>query len=256
VGVRANLVVAPEAVYFPTCITRMMGRDKEKKDSIADVLLRLAGRAKMELLIPAGLSGSCCGQAFSSKGFVPAYRHTVNRTIEKLWEWTNGGSIPVVIDISSCSHSLHTCRPYLTVENQVRFDGLKILDSLEFAVDVLLPRLSVKKMTGKAVFHPVCSLHKMGAYYKLEELAARTVDSPVIPFTSGCCGMAGDRGFYYPGLTASACREEGAEAAAQAAAGYYSTGKTCEMALSEASGANYRSILYLLDEVSSDVGAQ
>jgi D-lactate dehydrogenase len=256
VRVRANHPAAPEAVYFPTCITRMMGKDKEKKDSIAEVLLRLAGRAKMELLIPPGLSGSCCGQAFSSKGFVPAYRHTVNATIEKLWEWTSGGSIPVVIDITSCSHSLHTCRPYLTAENQVRFDGLKILDSLEFAVDVLLPRLAIKKMSGKAVFHPVCSLHKMGAYKKLEELAARTVDSPVIPFTAGCCGMAGDRGFYYPGLTASACREEGAEAAAQAASGYYSTGKTCEMALSEASGASYRSIFYLLDEVSSDVGAQ
>jgi len=252
VRVRAHHAAAPEAVYFPTCITRMMGRDKEKKDSIADVLLRLAGRAKMELLIPPGLAGSCCGQAFSSKGFVPAYRHTVNKTIEKLWEWTSGGSIPVVIDISSCSQSLHTCRPYLTVENQVRFDGLKILDSLEFAVDVLLPRLAIKKMSGKAVFHPVCSLHKMGTYKKLEELAARTVEVPVIPFTAGCCGMAGDRGFYYPGLTASACRDEGAEAAGEKGFGYYSTGKTCEMALSEASGANYRSILYLLDEVSAD----
>jgi D-lactate dehydrogenase len=256
VRVRTNLAAAPAAVYFPTCITRMMGRDKEREDSIADVLLRLAGRAKMELLIPHGLAGTCCGQAFSSKGFVPAYRHTVNATIGKLWEWTNGGSIPVVIDISSCSQSLHTCRPYLTPENQVLFDSLKILDSLEFAVDILLPRLSVKKMSGKAVFHPVCSLHKMGTYKKLEELAARTVESPVIPFTSGCCGMAGDRGFYYPGLTAAACREEGAEAAAQAATGYYSTGKTCEMALSEASGASYRSILYLLDQVSSDMGAQ
>jgi len=256
VRVRANHAAAPGVVYFPTCITRMMGRDKEKTDSIADVLLRLAGRAKMELLIPAGLSGSCCGQAFSSKGFVPAYRHTVNRTIEKLWEWTSGGKIPVVIDISSCSQSLHTCRPYLTAENQARFDSLTILDSLEFAVDILLPRLSIKKMPGKAVFHPVCSLHKMGAYKKLEALAVQTVENPVIPFSAGCCGMAGDRGFYYPGLTASACREEGAEAAAQAATGYYSTGKTCEMALSETSGANYRSILYLLDEVSSDVGAQ
>jgi len=79
-----------------------------------------------------------------------------------------------------------------------------------------------------------------------------TVEEPVIPLTAGCCGMAGDRGFYYPGLTASACRSEGMEAAGHAAAGYYSTGKTCEMALSEAAGVDYRSILYLLDEVSAD----
>jgi D-lactate dehydrogenase len=95
----------------------------------------------------------------------------------------------------------------------------------------------------------------MGSYKKLEELAGRTVEKPVIPFASGCCGMAGDRGFYYPGLTASACRDEAAEAAGHAASGYYSTGKTCEMALSESSGKQYRSILYLLDEVSSEVSS-
>jgi len=126
------------------------------------------------------------------------------------------------------------------------------MDSLEFAVDMLLPRLSIRKKAGKAVFHPVCSLHKMNLYKKLEELAVRTVEEPVIPFTAGCCGMAGDRGFYYPGLIASACRDEGSEAAAQAASGYYSTARTCEMALSETSGKTYRSILYLLDEVSAD----
>ena len=253
--VRANGVVAAEAVYFPTCITRMMGSDKEKMDSIADVLLRLAARAQVRVLIPSGLNGTCCGQAFSSKGFVPAYRHTVNDTIGKLWEWTRQGEIPAIIDISSCSQSLHTCRPYLTPANQVRFDGMKIMDSLDFAVDVLLPRLSIRKMAGEAVFHPVCSLHKMGTYKKLEELAGRTVEKPVIPFAAGCCGMAGDRGFYYPELTASACREEGAEAAGHNANGYYSTGKTCEMALSASSGKQYRSILYLLDEVSSDEGS-
>jgi D-lactate dehydrogenase len=130
---------------------------------------------------------------------------------------------------------------------------MKIIDSLDFAVDVLLPRLSIRKMAGEAVFHPVCSLHKMGTYKKLEELAGRTVERPVIPFAAGCCGMAGDRGFYYPGLTASACRDEALEAAGYTAKGYYSTGKTCEMALSEAAGKPYRSILYLLDEVSSEV---
>jgi D-lactate dehydrogenase len=251
VSVRGNTVVAPEAVYFPTCITRMMGKDTERADSIVDVFLRLASRAKMELFIPPALSGSCCGQAFSSKGFVDAYRYKANQMIGQLWEWTRQGSIPVVIDISSCSHSLHTCRSYLTDSNKARFDGMKIMDSLEFAVDVLLPRLSVRRVPGKAVFHPVCSLHKMGIYKKLEELGVLTAEEAVIPFAAGCCGMAGDRGFYYPGLTAAACAAEGAEAAASAATGYYSTGKTCEMALSEATGVSYRSILYLIDEASA-----
>jgi len=254
VAIRAHSPAIPGAIYFPTCLTRMMGKDKEGKASIAEVLIRLSDRAGIGLVVPSGVNGSCCGQAFSSKGFSDAYSLTVNRTVEKLWEWSRQGELPVVIDISSCSHSLHTCRPYLTPDNQVRFDKLKLMDSLEFAVDVLLPRLAIRKKAGKAVFHPVCSLHKMNLYKKLEELAVRTVEEPVIPFTAGCCGMAGDRGFYYPGLIASACRDEGSEAAAQVASGYYSTARTCEMALSETSGKTYRSILYLLDEV-SDGGA-
>jgi D-lactate dehydrogenase len=35
--------------------------------------------------------------------------------------------------------------------------------------------------------------------------------------------------------------------------GYYSTSKTCEIALSEAVGVKYESILTLLDEVSTEV---
>lgn len=241
--------VRPQAVYFVGCINRMMGRDRERADSIVDVCLRLAARAKVELLVP-DLSGVCCGQVFSSKGFTDAYRFTVNRTVGQLWEWTGQGAIPVVMDISSCTHSLHTCRPYLDADNRDQYDRLTIMDSLEFALDILYPRLTISKKMGKAVFHPVCSLYKMGLANKLEKLAVLTVEEPVIPFTAGCCGMAGDRGFYYPGLTALACREEGAEAAQQGGDGYYSTGKTCEMAISEAAGKNYRSIFYLLEEVS------
>jgi D-lactate dehydrogenase len=62
--------------------------------------------------------------------------------------------------------------------------------------------------------------------------------------------MAGDRGFLFPELTASATRPEAAEVleTQQAADGYYSSTKTCEMALSDAVRANYESILYLVDE--------
>jgi len=34
--------------------------------------------------------------------------------------------------------------PHLTAENQARFDKLRIIDSIEFANDRLLPRLTVR----------------------------------------------------------------------------------------------------------------
>ena len=84
----------------------------------------------------------------------------------------------------------------------------------------------------------------------MQQLAAATVEQPVIPSTAGCCGMAGDRGFYYPGLTASATHAEASEVLQAECDDCYSTAKTCEMALSDATGKNYRSVFYLLDEVS------
>jgi D-lactate dehydrogenase len=62
--------------------------------------------------------------------------------------------------------------------------------------------------------------------------------------------MAGDRGMYYPELTASATKIEAEEVNQAEYHGYYSTSRTCEMALSQAVGKNYESILKLLDEVS------
>ncbi|HVZ26341.1 MAG TPA: hypothetical protein VG842_09815, partial [Sediminibacterium sp.] len=76
-----------------------------------------------------------------------------------------------------------------------------------------------------------------------------------IPVQAGCCGMAGDRGFYYPGLTISATKEEAGEVLQKnERAGYdgcYSSGKTCEMAMQEATGLPYRSVLYLLRDTTS-----
>ena len=60
--------------------------------------------------------------------------------------------------------------------------------------------------------------------------------------------MAGDRGFLFPELTASATNAEATEVKQQKYDGYYSSTKTCEIAMSEAVKENYESILYLVDE--------
>jgi D-lactate dehydrogenase len=69
-----------------------------------------------------------------------------------------------------------------------------------------------------------------------------------VPVHAGCCGMAGDRGFLIPELTASAALPEALEVQQKEYDGYYSSTKTCEMAMSEAVKKNYESILYLVDE--------
>ncbi len=236
----------PTFLYFPSCINRMMGGD------ILDTFHNICDKANINLIVSNDIKGTCCGQIFSSKGFSDAYRFTVNETITKLWQDTEGGKICIVQDVTSCTQSILGCRPYLTPENQSRFDQLKIYDSINFASDVLLPRLTIDKRKGKIVFHPVCSVHKMAGFMdKLQAIGLYCAHEAVIPTFSNCCGMAGDRGFYFPELTAAATAKEADEVKRQNFNGYYSSGKTCEMALSEAVGQSYQSILVLLDEVST-----
>jgi D-lactate dehydrogenase len=79
-------------------------------------------------------------------------------------------------------------------------------------------------------------------------VAAHFAERVTVPLEAGCCGMAGDRGFTHPELTASATRKEAAEARDARPDACYSSTRTCEMALSEATGMDYASILYLVDE--------
>jgi D-lactate dehydrogenase len=60
--------------------------------------------------------------------------------------------------------------------------------------------------------------------------------------------MAGDRGFLFPEFTASATAAEAAELQGQSCDGYYSTTRSCELAMSEAVQQDYLSILYLVEE--------
>jgi D-lactate dehydrogenase len=242
------------AVYFPSCVSRVMGRlPGEPADfSVMAAMLRLAQRAQLPVYVPADAAGVCCGVPFSSKGYDEAYRFTVNRTIGKFWKWSDGGRLPIFIDISPCSYGLLTCRPDLTQENQRRFDQLHILDSIAFVHDELLPQLTIRQRADAVVLHPVCSVTKMGLGGKLEAIARACADQVVVPNNLGCCGFAGDRGFLFPELTESATRHEAAEIKGGQYDGYFSSSRTCEIGMTRATGEVYRSYLYLLERATRE----
>ena len=249
VAIKANEIKDADVVYFPTCVTRMMGADSDSKESINQILKRLCDKAGIKLFVSGHTSGVCCGQLFSSKGFESAYSFTVNQTIELLWSQTKEGALPVLVDITSCTHSLQNAGSHLNEINRARFEKIRFLDSIDFASDWLLPKLKVIEKKKSVVFHPVCTIYKMGLMSKLQAIGNACAEIADIPALSGCCGMAGDRGFYYPELTASATKNEVAEVSQKQYDGYYSSSKTCEMALNEVSGNNYQSVFYLLDSV-------
>lgn len=231
-------------VYFSTCISRMMG------GNIGNEFLSVCEKAGINVIVPKNIKGMCCGQIFSSKGFNEAFKYTANQAIEKLWKESQEGKVPVVTDVTSCTQTIKSYRGYLSDENKVLYDKMVFMDVIDFSAQKLLPALKISKPKNSIVFHPVCSVHKMGSLSMLQTIGKACAKDAVVPFFSKCCGMAGDRGFYFPELTASATLLESAEVQQKEYEGYYSTSRTCEMALSEAVGKNYESILKLLNEVS------
>lgn len=243
-----NVAADNSVVYFPSCINRLMG-EKDPSDHIVAHFSSLAGKTGIELYIPPGVSGACCGQIFSSKGFRPAYYSKANEFIEKMWNWTDEGKRPVVIDFSSCVYTALHSTDALTEENKKRLQSIRLLDSIEFLKQYVIPKANTIQKKNEIVLHPVCSLEKMGTQSVLLDVAMQLSEKVIVPQSAGCCGMAGDRGFLFPELTSSATAPEAAEAKCTNADGYYSTSKTCEIALSGAVGREYHSMVKLADEV-------
>ena len=90
------------AVYFPACISRIMGRlPAEAKDkSLMEVTVEMARRAGVPVYIPSDVAGTCCGMPFSSKGFTRAHAIAANAAVERFWRWSEEGKLSVVIDTS------------------------------------------------------------------------------------------------------------------------------------------------------------
>jgi D-lactate dehydrogenase len=210
-------------------------------------MLAVAERAGSPLEVPTETEGHCCGLPFSSKGLDRAYRLAVNRTVSSLWRWTDSGRLPVVLDSSPCARSLRDCAPALSPRNRERHRNLRILDGIAFAHDRLLPRLSPRPLAGTVVLHPVCSIQGGELAWKFERIAAACAEALKVPNEAGCCGFAGDRGFSVPELTQAATRAEAAEVVSGSWSGHYSSSRTCEIALSRATGRNYVSFWCLLE---------
>lgn len=240
-----------EFIYFPSCISRQLGVPQSGGHlSLAQTLLTLAQRAHIAIQIPAQAGGHCCGMPFGSKGYTAAYRAALHRTIRAFWDWSEGGQTPIVIDTTSCTHTLRTCSDSLDDQDRELWCQLTLLDGIEFLHDHLLPKLEIHPLDEEVVLHPNCSARKLGLDAKLLAIAKQCAQSASVPLDLGCCAFAGDRGLLFPELTRSATQKESAEVNARDYDGYYSSNITCEIGMSEATGKDYISIVYLVEKAS------
>jgi D-lactate dehydrogenase len=254
---RLNGRIEKDFVYFPSCVSRQLGKpnhdsrfSNNEKLSLAETLMAVVDRAGIKIHIPEDVSGHCCGMPFHSKGYEQAYQLTLHKMLTQIWRWSEQGKYSIVIDTTSCTHTLRTCKNDLNTEDQQIWQKLTIFDSVEFIHDILLPKLDIHPINEDIILHPNCSARKLGIDAKMLAIAQRCAKSATVPLSLGCCAFAGDRGLLFPELTEAATQKEAAEVTEHEYGGYYSSNIPCEIGMSEATGKNYMSVIYLVERAS------
>lgn len=237
-------------LFFTSCINRVMESNPPQEKTLQQTLLSLAEKAGVRLVIPNDITGFCCGQPFSSKGFFEAGISLLEKTIDQLLIWTNDGKVPVVCDFSSCTYTFLQNAKRLSPAYHQQFAKLTFIDSVAFIHDAILPRITLRHTQEKVVLHPTCAVTKMKLNTSLLNIAKAATDDVLVPAHAGCCGMAGDRGFLVPELTAAAAHQELDEVKALSNASCYASATTCEISLTHLAGKPYQHIAYLVDALS------
>ena len=236
--VKKGRTAGKRVVYLPSCISRTMGPARgEHWPSLTRVTHGLLEKAGFAVVYPRRMERLCCGMPFASKGLRRAARERERAMQEALLEATDGGRLPVLCDTSPCL--LHMRE---TLDSR-----LDLYEPIGFGLSHLAPRLHFEKRPGAVAIHTVCSARKMGLAQDFLRLAGMCAEQVVAPEVN-CCGFAGDRGFTVPELNRHGLRRLKQQLPPEVKAGYC-TSRTCEIGLTTHGGISYRSILYLVDDV-------
>ncbi len=235
---------APCVVLFPSCASRTMGpaRGDPERDSLHEKILALLQKAGYQVIYPQRVDGLCCGMPFESKGFTRPAASGLAALEQSLISASREGEYPILCDTSPCTQRM---REHLD-------SRLRIFEPVGFIQEFLLSRLVIHRRAGTIALHPSCSSRKMGLDGAMRNLAQACAEQVVVPEEIACCGFAGDRGFNFPELNASALQGLRRALPEDCEAGY-SNSRTCEIGLSLHSGLHYRSIVYLVDHCSEPV---
>ena len=243
--------VAPQAVFFPACISTMFGPDAASHTDVGTSFLALCARAGIEVVVPDGIAGLCCGTPWKSKGLTAGHDTMRDLVLPAVLSATRDGELPVVVDAASCTEGLRTA-----LADTPR---IQVVDAVAFTDTHLLPLLPPARRVPELVVHPTCSSARLGLDPALLRVAAAAAHTVVQPDEWNCCAFAGDRGLLHPELTASATAAEAAAVLARASTGhgdaqYASVNRTCELGMTRATGHLYRHLLEVLDDVTRPLG--
>jgi D-lactate dehydrogenase len=246
------------AVYFPACVNRIFGNPPEEEGrlSLPQALCAVSARAGQPLWIPPDVAGLCCATPWSSKGFALGRAHMSRQIADAVLRWTDDGRLPLLVDATSCTLGLLREVPEQLDEAQrERFAAVRVIDSIEWVRERLLPALPPPRRVRSAAVHPPCASLHLGLQEQLLEVASQLAEEVVLPAGTGCCGTAGDRGLLYPELPEAALAPVAEELAGRPLSACVCSNRTCEIGLSQVTGRSYTSHVLLLEELTRDASA-
>ena len=229
-------------VYFPSCINQTMGTAKHDPDQtpLMQKTVQLLEKAGYEVIFPENMSKLCCGTIWESKG-MPELADQKSAELERaLLKTSDNGTYPVLCDQSPCLYRMrHTIK------------GVDMYEPVEFILKFVADRLNFTPINDTITVHTTCSTTKMGLKSDLIRLAEMCSTSVVVPQEVGCCGFAGDKGFFNPEVNEWALRKLRPQIEKHGITAGYSNSRTCEIGLTTHSGVPFQNIIYLVDKVTS-----
>jgi len=228
-----------KVVYFPSCLNQMMGTSHNDPEQVplTHKMLSFLNKAGYEVIFPEKMNKLCCGTIWESKGMPDIADYKSGELEKALLKATDNAKYPVLCDQSPCLLRMrHTLK------------GLDMYEPVEFIDKFLLDKLEFEQTDEPITIFSTCSTIKMGLTPSLIKIAKLCSRNVVIPEEVGCCGFAGDKGFFVPELNKYALRKLPVQVKKAGAKVGYSNSRTCEIGLNTNTGIPYVSIVYLVDK--------
>ena len=230
-----------KVVYFPSCLNQMMGpAPGDTVRPLVEETVNLLKKAGYEVIFPERMDSLCCGTIWESKGQPNIADRKVRELEDALWRASSEGLYPVLCDQSPCLHRMRS-----------HIKKIHLYEPAEFIMKFLKDRLSFHPTDDPVAVHITCTMRLMGIGDCIVGLAKLCSNNVTIPDGVGCCAFAGDKGMTHPELNEWALRKlRPALEKADVREGF-SNSRTCEIGLSLHGEVPYRSIVYLVNRVTT-----
>ncbi len=234
-----------KVVYFPSCLNQMMGASYNDPEAIPlmQKTLSFLNKAGYEVIFPEEMNKLCCGTIWESKGMPDIADQKTCELEQALLKASENGKYPILCDQSPC---------LLRMRHNIK--NLALYEPVEFIDKFLLDRLDFFPTDEAITIHATCSTIKMGLKPTLIKIAKYCSNNVIVPEEVGCCGFAGDKGFFFPELNNYALRKLPQQIKEAKVKTGYSNSRTCEIGLNTNTGIPYVSIIYLVDKCSKAKG--